>query len=329
MKKSLIQRCELLPVQAIATALGFATLSNMWATAAGFPGVRVTTMVLVTFVWLAAIIKMTVHYKAFKADYFLLIPSSLYAAFSMLTMLIGAFVFEYVPVLGQIIWLGGVTYHVCHLLIFTYRFVMKGVILDTFIPTWFVTYMGLLVSIVSGMPLGFRPILEVVMIYAYIVYPIILVAMIIRLLKKPLPAVVKPTGAIFLAPSSLFFVSYLNMTPEPNDAIVMVVYAIVFVTIIRVATLMHSYLRVPFGPGVAAITFPTAIALVATFRMVGYLNGTGREELAVWLNHFFGIQLFFTTAIMIYVGYRFFGPFYDSLKSPAASSTDYSAAKLD
>ena len=328
MKEGIIKKCALLPINAVATALGFATLSNMWA-AAGFPGVRVVTMALVTPVWLAAIVKMTAHYSTFKADYLLLAPSSLYAAFSMLTMLIGAFVFEYIPETGRIVWLAGVALHTLHLCVFTYRFVAKGVILDTFLPTWFVTYAGIMTAAVSGMPLGFRPILLGIMIYGYIVYPIIFVGMLVRIYKKPLPVILKPTGAIFLAPTSLFFVSYLNMTRQPIDAIVVVVYAILFVTIIRVAMLVPGYLRGPFAPGLAALTFPTAIALVGTFRMIGYLNNTGREEIAILLRHFFGVQLYITTAIIVYVGYNFLLSFLDSCSPPAKPApSDYSAAKL-
>jgi len=248
----------------------------------------------------------------------------------MLTMLIGAFVFEYVQIAGQVIWLSGVALHTVHLCIFTYRFVVKGVILDTFLPTWFVTYMGFMTAIVSGMAMGFLPILQAIMIYGYIVYPIILVGMLVRIYKKPLPVILKPTGAIFLAPSSLFFVSYLNMTPQPIDAIVVGVYIIVFITIIRVAMLLPSYLRVPFGPGLAALTFPSAIALVATFRMIGYLNVTGREEIAGLLHHFFGVQLYITTAVMVYIGYKFLSLFLESYRPPAAPApSNYSAAKLD
>ncbi|MCL1993122.1 MAG: TDT family transporter [Spirochaetes bacterium] len=337
MKKGIIQRCALLPVNVIATALGFATLANMWG-AAGFNGVRDVSFAVVSLVWLAAIVKMSVHFPTFKADYLLLVPSSLYATFSMLTMVLGGFVFELVPAAGRALWLAGVALHTLHLIIFTSRFVIKGVILDTFLPTWFVTYAGYMVAIVSGMPMGFPLVLQWVMLYGFVVYPIILVGMLVRLYKKPLPVILKPTGAIFLAPSSLFFVSYLNMSPSmlPNlapqidDAIVVGIYIILFITIIRVATLLPSYLRDPFGPGLAALTFPTAIALVATFRMVGYLEMSGRGELAGLLQQFFGIQLYITTAIMVYVGYNFLFPFLDSYRPPKPPApSNYDAAKLE
>ena len=330
MNNGILKKCALLPVGAIATAVGLATLSNVYASAIGLPGVRVATMVIVSLVWLAAIIKMTVHFKTFKADYILLVPSSLYATFSMLTMLIGAFIFDYLPVVGQVIWLIGVVLHTLHLLIFTYRFVIKGIKLETFLPTWFVTYMGYLVSIVSGTGIGFDSLLQGIMIYGAIVYPIIFISMLVRLFKRPLPSILKPTGAIFLAPCSLFFVSYLNVAQQPIDAIVIGAYAVVFITIIRVATLLLSYLRGPFMPIQASLTFPTAIALVATFRMVGYLNDTGREVIATALHHFFGLQLYFTTAIIVYVGYKFLSMLLDSYKKvQKVEPANFDIAKLD
>jgi exfoliative toxin A/B len=220
--------------------------------------------------------------------------------------------------------------HALHLCIFTYRFVVKGVKIDTFLPTWFVTYMGFMVSVVSGMGMGMRPLLEGIMIYGYIVFPIILIGMLVRLAKKPLPGILKPTGAIFLAPSSLFFISYLNLNPQSHQAFIFVAYAIVFVTIVRVGTLLPAYLRAPFQPVMASVTFPTAIALVATFRMVGYLNSIGMVQVAVWLRHFFGIQFYITTAIIAYVAFKFLLMFLDSRRpSKKTESGNYEAAKLD
>ena len=346
MKKGIIEKCALLPVNVIATALGFATLSNVWANPmVGFPGVRLVTMPLAALVWLAAIIKMTVHFKTFKADYMLLVPSSLYATFSMITMVFGGFLFDYNQVLGQAFWLVGVTLHTIHLCIFTYRFVVKGVKLDTFLPTWFVTYMGYMTAVVSGWPMRLAetpfqplmlPILQWVMFYGFIVYPIVVLGMLVRLSKKPIPVILKPTGAIFLAPTSLFFISYLNMhslfnlPQQTHHAIIVAAYIAVFITLIRVGTLLVSYLRGPFAPGLAALTFPTAIAAVATMRMVMYLNGIeGLEGAATLLGHFFGVQLFITTAIMVYIGFSFLLAFLDSCKSSPKASSDYSAAKLN
>ncbi|MDR0512577.1 MAG: hypothetical protein LBG93_05690, partial [Treponema sp.] len=120
-KKNFFQRCELLPVNVIATALGFATLSNMWAAAFGFPWVRVLTHIAAAVVWFMAVIRMTRYFQSFKTEYTLFVPCALYATFSMLTMVLGAFILDIhitgivtaasVPLLGVIgraLWLTGV-----------------------------------------------------------------------------------------------------------------------------------------------------------------------------------------------------------------------------
>ena len=343
-KKGFLQRCELLPVNVIATALGFATLSNMWAAALGFPWVRVITHILAAVVWLMAVVKMTRFYQSFKTEYTLFVPCALYATFSMLTMVLGAFVLDIhitgivttasVPVLGVIgraIWLIGVALHTAHFLVFTYRFVIKGgVKLDSFLPTWFVTYMGYLVAVVTGPPMGFNWIMEALMFYGFIVYPLVVIGQLIRIKIKPIPHMFKPTGAIFLAPTSLFFITWLNVAQNmwgwDIPAVVWIAYLIVFITIIRVATLMPSYIRAGFAPGMAALTFPSAIAVVATFRMVGWLAANGMERMAFLLNQFFGIQIYLTTAIMVYVGYNFFFHWRKDPVKPIPA--DSSAAKL-
>ena len=343
-KKSFIRQCELLPVNVIATALGFATLSNMWAAALGFPGVRVITHIAAAVVWFMAVVKMTRCFQSFKTEYTLFVPCALYATFSMLTMVLGAFILDMhitgiittapLPVLGMIgraLWLAGLVLHVIHLFVFTFRFVIKGgVKIDSFLPTWFVTYMGLLVAVVTGPPMGFDRVLEAVMVYGFIVYPLVVIGQLIRIKIKPIPHMFKPTGAIFLAPTSLFFITWLNVAQNiwgwNIPAVVWIAYVIVFITIIRVATLIPSYIRAGFAPGMAALTFPSAIAVVATFRMTGWLASNGMEEIAFWLNQFFGIQVYLTTAIMVYAGYNFFFHWRKDPVKPAPA--DSSAAKL-
>jgi tellurite resistance protein TehA-like permease len=190
--------------------------------------------------------------------------------------------------------------------------------------------MGYLVAVVTGTPMGFNWILEVLMFYGFIIYPVVVIGQLIRIKIKPIPHMFKPTGAIFLAPTSLFFITWLNVAENMwgwnFPAVTWLAYIIVLVTIIRVATLIPDYIRGGFSPGMAALTFPSAIALVATFRMVGWLGANGMEEIAFWLNQFFAIQAYLTTSIMVYVGYNFFFHWRKDPVKPAPA--DSSAAKL-
>jgi len=310
----LIKKAEHLPVGVIATTVGLATLSNIYA-GIGFEGVRHVTMIASIFVWVAAFIKMTVYHKAFRKDYSNVVPASLYATFTMLTMILGNYIFNFHAGIGRIIWLAGVVLHFVHILIFTYQNVIKGVKRDTFVPSWFVTYMGFLVSTVVGVPMGMPLLLTAILYYAFPVYTILIICMIYRMIAHPVLPQFELTKAIFLAPSSLLFVGYLNAFENPIPAIVFTIYGILFITIIYVACKLPSFLSKPFNPGHAALTFPTAIATVATSRMSDFLtnNGWGRQGELIY--QFFGIQLWITTAIMAYVGFNFLKIFVDSCKN--------------
>ena len=137
--KNLISKIANLPVGVIATCVGMATLSNVYLTL-GYTGIRHVSMMIAAVIWIAAFIKITVHFKTFKQEYQNVVPASLYATFTMLTMILGSYIFSYQQTIGKAIWLTGVCLHILHILIFTYRNVIKGVKKETFIPSWFTSF---------------------------------------------------------------------------------------------------------------------------------------------------------------------------------------------
>lgn len=311
--KSIISKTEALPVGAIATCVGLATLSNVYL-ALGFSGLRHLTMISVSFVWVGAMIKMLRYRKAFLTDYDLVVPSSLYATFTMLTMILGSYFFDFNHYIGRGIWLAGVGLHALHILVFTYRHVVKGIKFETMTPSWFVTYVGFLVSVVVGVPKGFPNLLMGIVFYGLGIFVILLPFMVWRMVKKPLPPQFGMTRAIFLAPTSLVIVGYLNVAQNPHTWFVVFLYGILFITIAYVVIKLPGFLGKPFNPGHAALTFPTAIALVATMRVANFLLAGGYETAGNLLRQFFGIQLWVTTAIIAYVAYGFLKIFTDSYK---------------
>ncbi|MCL2559348.1 MAG: TDT family transporter [Turicibacter sp.] len=311
--KKVIKKIAGLPVGVIGTMVGLATLSNVYATI-GFQSVRYVTMILGIFVLIVALIKLTAYKEIFLQEYRDVVPASLYATFTMLLMIIGSFVHGFQDGIGRGLWLIAVVLHVTHILIFTYRNVIKGIKLDTFVPSWFVTYAGVLVAVVLGVPKGMPGILTALMYYAFGMYALLFPLMIYRVIKHPIPSQFEMTKVILLAPTSLLLVGYLNAFAPINQPLLFAIYAILFATIIYVSCQLPSFLGKPFNVGHAALTFPTAIALVATFRMADYLTANGFEAAGQWVGHFFGIQLWVTTAIIAYVGYGFFKMFTDSFK---------------
>ena len=315
--RNLIKKCEHLPVGAIATAVGLATLSNVYH-AQGFVSVRYVTMILMMFIWIGAFIKLTIYHEAFWADYSKVVPSTLYATFTMLTMILGNFILGFSEGLGKAMWFSGLALHILHLIIFSYRNILKGINRETFVPSWFVSFAGILVAVVVGAPKEMPWLLTGLMYYAFLMYVILFPAMIYRMVKYPIPPQFAMTRIILIAPASLVFVGYLNAFPNVNIPFSIVLYTIVFVILMYAAIKIPGFLAKPFNPGHAALTFPTAIGLVATMRMSGFLSANGFYTASTWLGHFFGIQLWLTTAIILYVGFGFLKMFADSYKEERA-----------
>ncbi len=314
MVKQFIRKSEGLPVGVIATTVGLATLSNAYL-AVGYAGVRHVTMIGAMFVWLAAFLKITVHFQTFKKEYCNVVPGSLYGTFTMLTMILGSYIFAFNATIGRGIWLAGLILHGIHIIIFTYRNVLKGIKKETFIPSWFVTYVGILVAVTVGTEKGMPTLLTAITYYGIVVYALVLPFMIYRLVKRPLPEQFRLTEAILLAPPSLCLVSYLNVSAEPQMAIVITLYALVFITLLYLfAYRLPQFLKLKFNPGFAALTFPLAIGLIASMRMSGYLLNNGMETVGEMLRQISGIQLYLTTAIIAYVAYRFMNLFLQSIK---------------
>lgn len=304
MIKETIDRLERFPVGAIATTVGAATLANAFLLL-NFTYLRNIFMIIGIVVFILATIKIFRHKEAFLAEYSNTIPASLYGTYSMLAMIIGAFLFPYSAFLGKNLWLFGVFFHAFAICIFTYRNVIKNFKIDTFVPSWFVTYNGIMVSIVVGGAMNEPTISKYVLIYGISVFFIIIPFMIRRLIIKPLPDMVYHTKAILLAPSSLCTVGYLNVVKEPNLYFAFFLYAIVFVTLVSILLSIPKFFSFDFHPGFAGTTFPMAIGTVASFRFSAYLASINLLEYSNIIRNIAGIQLYVTTGIIIFVFYNF------------------------
>lgn len=300
----LIYNTQFLPANAIAAAVGLCTLGNAFGFI-GYTALRHGIMWFGGLVWLLSLFKIFCHFPVFKREYFQLMPASLYAALAMLTAILGGYLHDYLPSLGLFLWYLAFFAQAAHILFFTWRYVIKTHRIDNFIPTWFVTYVGILVPVVVGGKFGNPLILRGLMIYGFIITSTLVPLMVIRLVKKSLPPEIEMTQTIFLAPLSLTLVSYLTMAHQPKIWVVYSLYATIFITLVWLAFKMPSFLNRPFGIGFAALTFPLAIALVATYKTGQFLLLKKVIQIEQFYEQLFGILLFFTTIIIGFVIYQF------------------------
>lgn len=295
-----MDRLERMPVPVLPTFVGALTLSNVLS-GMGYTWIRHGTMWAATIILLLYIIKIVKFPKTCLKEYQTVVPCSLYAAFTMITMILGSYYFDYIPALGKGLWAAAICIHAVHILIFTYRNVIAKRDINTFVPSWFVTYNGIMVSCVVGGAMNAAGVLKYIVYYGIAIYFIIVPIMIWRLLKVEVKAPVYHTMAVLLAPCSLCVVSYLNVIPNPNAGLLYVLYGCVLASLLFIILKLPKFFSFPFAPGFAGMTFPMAIGIVASTKMAGYLTGAGQEALAGVVKQISGIQIYLTTMIIGYV----------------------------
>lgn len=295
-----MNRLERMPVPVLPTFVGALTLSNVFS-GMGYPWVRHITMWAATIIMLLYIIKIVKFPQVCLKEYQTVVPCSLYAAFAMITMILGSYYFDYIPALGKGLWAVAICIHAVHILIFTYRNVITKRDINTFVPSWFVTYNGIMVSCVVGGAMNAAGVLTYIVYYGIIIYFIIVPIMIWRLLKVEVKPAVYHTMAVLLAPCSLCVVSYLNVIPNPNALLLYILYGCVLASLLFIIIKLPKFFSFPFAPGFAGMTFPMAIGIVASTKMAGFLTGMGNEALAGVVKQISGIQIYLTTMIIGYV----------------------------
>ncbi len=296
----MMERLERMPVPILPTFVGALTLSNVF-NGMGFAWVRHLTMWAATVILLLYVVKIIKYPKVCMNEYKNTVPCSLYAAFDMIMMILGSYYFAYIPAFGKGLWAVAIVIHICHICIFTYRNVIKERNINTFVPSWFVTYNGIMVSCVVGGAMNAAGILKYIVYYGIIIYFIIIPIMIWRLMTVEVKPPVYHTMAVVLAPCSLCIVSYLNVIPNPNAVMVYVLYACVLASLAFIVIKLPKFFAFQFTPGFAGLTFPMAIGIVASQKVAGFLTTAGNEAFAGVVMQISGIQIYLTTMIIGYV----------------------------
>lgn len=315
-ENTFLARIERMPVPILATMVGAITLANYMQNF-GLEWVRHITLWIAIAVWLCYAVKIVCYPKTCLTEYNQTIPRSLYAGFTMVMMGVAGYLLPYAPGFAKGVWLLAIGIHAVHILYFTYRSVIKEFSWDVFMPSWFVTYNGIMVSTVVGGGMN-EPILGTIIVYYGIaVYCLILPFMIYRLLTKKIGLGVYHTQAVLLAPCSLCVTSYLNFIENKNLYIVVFLYACVLLSTLFIVLKLPEFFTFPFTPGYAGLTFPMAIGTVASGKVAGYFTTIGKEEIAAVITQISGFQFYITTFIIGYVLLQFIILFFKVQKPEA------------
>ncbi|MCR4891674.1 MAG: TDT family transporter [Lachnospiraceae bacterium] len=295
-----MERLSKLPVPAIATFLALLTMGNVYG-GLGFVWLRYLIMGLGTIFVLCYLSKVVMFFSVCAKEYGQTIPMSLYAAMTMCLMILGSFYYEIGLGFGKIIWLIAVIVHAVHILVFTWQNIIAKRNIMTTMPSWFVTYNGIMVSCVTGGAMDAKPLLQVITIYGIIIYLLLVPVMIWRLIKVDILPATYHTMAVLLAPCSLCVVSLINVYKTPNLGLTVFLYFCVVASLLFILIKLPDFFSFPFYPGFAGLTFPMAIGVVASQKMGGYLTEMGYADMGYACTQLAGLQIFVTSMLVGYV----------------------------
>lgn len=299
------ERLKNMPIPVVATMVGAATLSNVYQ-GLGYDWIRHLAMWASTVVLLFYIGKIMLHPAVVKGEYKNTVPASLYAGITMITMLLCSYYKDWAPGPARIALIAAVCVHAAHILVFLWRNVFHGVKPDTFVPSWFVTFNGIMVSTVVGSAMLPPVMARAVLVWGLCIYGVTIPFMVWRLATREVKPAVYHTQAIVLAPCSLCLASYLNLSAQPSMAVVGILFLCVLASLTFIVVKLPSFFAVPFAPGFAGLTFPMAIGIVASNKAAAFFEGAGRTALGYAVKQIAGIQIYLTTAIIGMVLFGFF-----------------------
>lgn len=295
----------------VGTCLGLGTLSNVY-NLLGYGWVRFFCMALSCFAIIVGFFKIVLYFNTFREEYKNGLVAAMYTTITMSAMLFGSFLYSININFGKSLFLVATYIHMFMIVFYTLYHIILNFKIDFFLPSYFVTYNGLLVSTVSGINLLPPKLALFITYYGIAVYIFILIFLIPRMIKKPIPTNFIQTKNILLAPCSLCFVSYINfnsvevLKPYFNLNIALILYICVLLTFIYIVINTPKFFENSFAPVFGALTFPMAIGTLAGYR-AGLLFSSIEQYKMIGMiaNNVAGFQILISSTFMCFVFFNF------------------------
>lgn len=313
-----------LPLPVVPTTLGLLVLSGFYD-ALGYPLIHGLAVIVATFVALAYCLKIAFHLKSVvAAEYANPMLAALYPTLPMLIMVLCVFYAQLVPALwtaAEVVFFTMLGLLCVHIVVFFVRFFLRRFEWKTFMPSWYVTTNGVMVSTVVGMPFMPEPLAAGIVVWGIIIYVALTPFMLWRMKRCEVAEAMMHSQAIMLGPCSMCLVSYVNAFAEPNLVVLALLFACVVVSLGYVIWKLPTFFSVQFHPGYAGMTFPMAVGLLATNGFASAFAAAGYADVAWVAQQIDGVQLLLTTTIVAVVAARFLGMLAAGVKRDRADGT--------
>ena len=304
-RESLIAKLERMPLAAVPTMMGVTALSNAWRNF-GFDWLNNIAMIAGLIVWLLYMCKVVFHFKTCVEEYQNTVLASLYCTTAILLMIITGWAAQWEALFFpmKILHYTGAVAQMLFVLLFTYRHVLRGINPATFVPSWYVTYVGIFISPITGGIFGLTGLNMAIFWFSAPIYWLSLIPMIIRLRRLPVPEKALHTRNVLLAPPALSLTTYLVYSSNPNHTFVLGMVTLLCLTLVYVYWNVPRFFSVPYVPGMAALTFPNVAATLTLFYVADYFLFVDSFEASWVFSQLAGIQMFLTTAVVVFVAFN-------------------------
>jgi len=253
------------PMSTCGVALGLAAFGNLLLPFG--VEIRYICGVLSAVVLTIFILKICFDFPHAREELKTPVPLSVLPTSTMTLMLLCTYIKPYVGDIIVYVWYAAVITHICIMLLFFKRFILRFNINNVH-PSWFVAFVGIVTVSVTAPVMNARPIGQIAFCLGIALYFIALILVIYRLTRPiNIPEPLRLTGAIFTAPMSLSTVGYLSSFEQRNEIFVYILLGLAFLLYMYVTIrMLTEYLHIKFYPTYAAFTFPYVISATA-FRL--------------------------------------------------------------
>ncbi|WP_195430367.1 TDT family transporter [Clostridium sp. D46t1_190503_E9] len=290
-----------IPLPISGVMLGFAALGNLLQSYS--ESIRLVCGIVSLILGLLLICKIVMYPFMIKEDMKNPIMAGVSATFPMAIMLLSTYIKPFIGDKAIYIWYLGIIIHLCLIVYFSIKFILKFDIKKVF-TTYFIVYVGLAVASVSAPDFEKTNIGTLAFWFAFILCMILFVVVTYRYVKyKEIPSPAKPLFCIYAAPVNLCLAGYIQSMQTKSFLMVSFLSILAFITFIIVLFKLPNYLKMPFSPSYSAFTFPFVISGIATKMTMNYLAKTGYDM--GFLKYILLFQTIIATVLVIYTLFRF------------------------
>lgn len=267
--RSLLKR---VPIPMAGLALGMAALGNLLMVHS--PEIRNVCGLVAALLWCAVIARIICYPHATRRDLENPIIASVAATIFMTAMQLAVYAKSLIGNTAVYFWIAAVALHALYILWFSQRFLRRFQLRNVY-PTFFITYVGIVVASVTAPAFGMERLGALLFWYGLVAYGILLVLIAMRYVHHPIPLAARPLFCIFTAPLSLCLTGALNACTDPSPLLLIIMGAgaqlMFFIVLFRLPRL----LQLPFYTSYAAFTFPFVITAFGLQHLLAWAENAG------------------------------------------------------